>query len=316
MQPSPTNQHYVPQFLLRGFASGRQKQVYCLDKQTGRVFKTRTRNVAAQTGFYDIEVNGEKRSIDPLLTDLEERAAPIVHNILQVKHLRFLTEELRYVLGLFVVCQMLRTDCQRQRYKHINDIFCEAIINWGGDPNNVEGFRPLSDKEARREFITILPKLAMDMLPNILNKTWVLYSAPPGAHFFSSDNPVSMHNTMNKNPHRGTLGVGVRGIEIYLPLSASLCLGLLCRSIETMIRDGENRAKRVGAPVTFSEWIRAFDQRTPLDLEPLNVTHHNSLQVINAERYVFSHDGGFGLAEEMLESNPELRSGPRMEVAR
>jgi hypothetical protein len=37
----------------------------------------------------------------------------------------------------------------------------------------------------------------------------------------------------------------------------------------------------------------------------------NSLQVIEAERFLFSADGDFSLAEDMLRTNPELKVGPR-----
>ena len=312
MEPSRTNQHYVPQFLLRGFASGRKKQVFTFDKQCQRTFKTSIRNVAGQSGFYDFEANGESRSLDPLLKDLEGKAAPIVQTILRVRQLGFLSEEQRHTLALFVVSQMLRTDAQRQKYKHLNDMLCEAIKRMGGDPDNVEGFKPLSDEEARRESILMLPKLALDLLPHVLNKTWVLYSAPLSEQYYASDNPVVMHNTTNQNPYRGTLGVAVEGIEIYLPISGSLCLGFLCPTIEAMIPEGEAKARRLATPISFAKWTRAFDEATPIRLEAENVIHHNSLQVINAERYVFSHNGRFELAQEMLTSNPELRTGPRL----
>jgi hypothetical protein len=59
----------------------------------------------------------------------------------------------------------------------------------------------------------------------------------------------------------------------------------------------------------------AFDSGTPIPVEPINVMHHNSLQVINVERYVFSHNGRFELVHEMLKANPTLRFGPRMKLA-
>jgi hypothetical protein len=314
MQSVRTNQHYVPQFILRGFASGR-KQVFVLDKQTGRTFKTSTRNIAAQLGFYDIEVHGDTRSLDPLFTELEDATAIIVKAILEVRHLRLLTEDQRKTLALFVVSLMLRTDSRRRQYKHLNDVITDAILRRGGDPQNVEGFRPLTDEGARQEWILNLPRLALNLRPNLLDKTWVLYSAPSTEHYYSSDNPVVMHNTLNQNPFRGTLGLAVKGIEIYLPLSGSLCIGFLCPSIREMIVDGERGARHLRVPVSFKEWMQAFEEGTPLRLQPDNVVHHNSLQVINAERYVVSHSGRFALALEMLESHPELSHGPRMTTA-
>jgi hypothetical protein len=42
-----------------------------------------------------------------------------------------------------------------------------------------------------------------------------------------------------------------------------------------------------------------------------NVMPHNSLQVQNAGRYVFSRVQDFSLARALVESNPEARAGPR-----
>ena len=46
-----------------------------------------------------------------------------------------------------------------------------------------------------------------------------------------------------------------------------------------------------------------------------NVTHHNSLQVIHAERYLFSRADDFSLAEEMIEKNTDFVRGPRVTIS-
>jgi hypothetical protein len=51
---SPDNQHYVTQFILRQFGSGKKRQVFAYDKHTGNVFRSSPRNIASETGFYDV----------------------------------------------------------------------------------------------------------------------------------------------------------------------------------------------------------------------------------------------------------------------
>jgi hypothetical protein len=193
----------------------------------------------------------------------------------------------------------------------MNDKFREAIELRGGDPHSVKGFEVLDEEQARMEQIMLLPKLAQDLAPHFVNKSWLLYSTPRQRAFYISDNPVTMHNTVNQDPDRGTLGLAVPGIEIYFPLSGTICLGFLCPSLEQWIREGQARADSLGVPVSFHGFIRALKGERALPLASENVTHHNSLQVINAERYVFSSDGDFALVREMLQSNPELKDGPR-----
>jgi hypothetical protein len=46
-------QHYVPQFLLKHFGTGKKDKIAVFNKQTDRVFATNVRNVAAESRFYD-----------------------------------------------------------------------------------------------------------------------------------------------------------------------------------------------------------------------------------------------------------------------
>jgi Protein of unknown function (DUF4238) len=75
----------------------------------------------------------------------------------------------------------------------------------------------------------MLPKLALDLTPHIINKAWLLYSTLSQHAFYISDNSVALQNTTNQDPLRGILGLGVQGIEIYLPISGTVCFGIFMR---------------------------------------------------------------------------------------
>jgi hypothetical protein len=157
----------------------------------------------------------------------------------------------------------------------------------------------------------MLPSLARDLAPHFASKSWILCSAAKRCSFYISDNPMAMQNTMNQDPVRGTLGLGVLGIEIYFPLSETLCLGFLCPSIERMIREGHELASGLSAPTSFDNWIAAFNGEQTLSLDSENVKNLNSLQVIYAERYVSSANSDFKLVDEMLDSDAQMKGGPR-----
>ena len=53
----------------------------------------------------------------------------------------------------------------------------------------------------------------------------------------------------------------------------------------------------------------------PVQYSVANVENFNSLQVVWSERYIFSSLNDFHLAQEMLDSHPNLRQGPRSTVA-
>jgi hypothetical protein len=87
-----TNQHYVPQFLLRNFTSDELGHLYAFDKQTGRVFPTIPRNVASEKGFYDYFNENAVDSIDSHLTELDTTCAPIMDRIVTQETLACLSQ--------------------------------------------------------------------------------------------------------------------------------------------------------------------------------------------------------------------------------
>ena len=118
-------------------------------------------------GFYDFEVAGVKRSLDPLLQKCEDATTETIRNLLRTRSLKPVGTDERQVLALFVAVQMLRTDAQRQQYKDLNDKIRDAIVRMGGDPNHVEGFRSLTEEESRVETIGMLPRLARELAAHI-----------------------------------------------------------------------------------------------------------------------------------------------------
>ncbi len=158
----------------------------------------------------------------------------------------------------------------------------------------------MNEEQARVLSTRNLLKVAPVLKPHLLSKSWILYGAPQQHAFYISDNPVTMNKTLNKDLLPGTLGLRVPGIEIYLPLSRHLCLGFLCPTIEARFRDGQK-----------IQWIKALDGHEALALIPENVTFLNSLQVISAERHVYSSNDDFSLVREMLQSHTALRGGNR-----
>jgi hypothetical protein len=131
-----------------------------------------------------------------------------------------------------------------------------------------------------------------------------------------------MYNSVDRGP-RGNLGLDVRGIELYLPINPQLTLGLVCPTLIEALGDGAERYARVshlpeaharfgGATSVASSILEAIAGGVPFSCAPENVEFHNSLQVIEAERFVFSMSGDFRLVREMITNDPTLRSGPRI----
>ena len=283
------NQHYVPRLLLKHFVFGSTK-LFVFDKRTERPFPKAIKKVACGFGFDECEVGGEPFSIDPLLKKIENRASPIIDSLVAMRSLRVLSGPDKEMLALFATVQMLRTDGRRKELKGLIDSVRDAVERAGIDPSKVRGFEFLDMEQTRVAAITSLPELARDLLPEFLNKSFILYSTTEEHPFYISDNPVVRFN-LKQDPLRSTLGLRTRGIQIYLPISSTLCLGFLCPSINLPLR------------------VRILGR--PLSLSPANVEHFNSLQVLNAEQFVYSQREDFALVRTMFSQIPEARRGPR-----
>ena len=148
-------------------------------------------------------------------------------------------------------------------------------------------------------------------MPHFLDKCWILYSTTKNCPFYISDNPVAMFNS-NQDPLRSTLGLRVPGIEIHMPLSSTLSLGFLCRTLEDEIRGSYKLALAFGYPVpqNIHRLVEALDGTSPFPLETENAKHLNSLQVFYAERFLFSSSNRFDVANEMLASDAKFKPGP------
>ena len=78
MQPSTwndTNQHWVPQFLLKGFGlKGKASRVYELEKESGRIRRRKIAEVASKPRLL---TNRD----DELMRDIERRSASVIDKI-------------------------------------------------------------------------------------------------------------------------------------------------------------------------------------------------------------------------------------------
>jgi hypothetical protein len=308
------NQHYVPQFLIRNFSSGKRKQVWAFDKNTKTAFRTTPRNIGSERDFYDFDTPEGPASLDPAMDVIDDAAAPLINIICTKRLLSTLTEDERVTISVFAAVQMLRTRAKVDMWTDLNAQMAAALWSEGTEPNTVKGFEELSADESRTASWSTLPHVAREIAPHFLSKSWVLQETTLHAPFYLGDNPVVMHNTLNQDPYRGTSGLAVEGIEIYLPISSTLVMCFLCPSIERGIRSCIDYAKFLNPSQSTREFFDMFQTGTPLRLLHENVEFLNSLQVANASRSVYCRYDQFNLAQEMLRSNPELSTGPRIRM--
>lgn len=323
----PKLQHYVPQFLLKNFCSEGERKIFVFDKEREETFSTNIKNVAGEKGFYDIEVDDVVLSVEPGLSKLESSAAEIVAKIVSTQSLKTLTKKERYQLALFAALQFTRVKQVRIRYKQIDETIKSVIEVKGQDPSNVDGYCPFDDAAIKHSSITNLAESVKEFAPYFLDKAWLLFKATTTVKHYISDNPVTLHNQHDYRPY-GNLGLAVKGIEIYLPLSSELSLGMICQTHAEKIRQdwsqylaAKKRSKRPETLEIGESEIRRLQGlkqgletgRAILSIEE-NVIFKNSLQVMQSSRFVYSVDGNFDLVRQILIERPQFKEPPRIEV--
>jgi len=300
----PRNQHTTPQYLLRNFADSRG-HVYVFDKATERVFPCSTRNVGAESHFYDFrDANGEAQTLEYFMGDVEDRAAGVLRNILERESLAGLTEEERTDLSIFVAVQQLRVPGARHWLRSFTVALRSELEQRGIDPGGV--VPEMSEADVKLETLRQIG-IAKESSQYIFDKVWVLNRAPPGTNFYISDNPVTQHNsTREKNSPGAGTGAASFGVEIYLPLSPTYSLLMYCRRAWRIL------AAAVDAPIPTDtreaiEIVNAVRTGSPITVDPPNVGHQNARQVNWASRFLISADGDFDFVRRMLRDYPTLK---------
>jgi len=320
----PKKHHYVPQFLLRNFTSDGGTRLYVFDKQTSKIFAANVADVAAENRLYEFSLGEVTATIEPSLADFESKAAIVLRTVLDKGSLAGLTLYQRTVLSGLVAQLLVRSPQQRAVRRHLNAELRKWVSTRGTDPDLMPELKTPNENEEKLFTAQALPSQMEQFAPLIFGKTWALHDAPISETLYISDNPVAMHNE-KKIPHRGNLGLAVEGVEVYLPLSYNCCLGMYCPTVTSELMAAYEGYRRIRAfrirpmppapPEAAERLCRAFRTGESSPLRQASVEFMNSLQVWNAERYVYSRSDNFQLAHEMVAQNPGLRKGPRPEAA-
>ena len=315
---NPKIQHTVPRFILNNFCNPKKQKIFVFDKHTQRTFETNVKNIASEKGFYDFELKGQKLTLEPGLANLESKSSKIIDRVVSTKTLSNLTDEEKVTLAYFIATQFNRTSAVRLRYKTMNEVLKQKIIEFGFDPQNTQGYSELSENDIK--LLTNRMILRGDFLPHFLSKVWMLFETTDNRPYYISDNPIVLQNMNDLRPY-GNLGLACKGIEIYFPLSRSLTLAMLCKSHEKTLKDTyenyltiksvkpELLAENKYDPEILLRYVDSLKTGKALKVVSDNVINLNSLQVTFSSRFVYSSHNGFDLVREMLNDQPKFKNG-------
>ncbi len=335
-------QHYVPEVLLKGFAIPRKRgepQVHVFDKLESRTFRTSIGNIVAEREYYDFEHERGKTSMESSLSKMDDHARQAFDNILENESLQELPGGDRDWIRIFIVTQHLRTPHFKQSLRDLDAAIKGTVERMGRDPAEVEGRKSIGDEnKLKLQANTFLSKSIQHHVASLKDKAMIILNTDLKYQFWISDNPVTMHNDKDFGPN-GNIGLRVPGIQIYLPLSPTITLGVWCPTVANklfkMVGECEKRREhllvnqtlernvnQIGLADQIAEldaWLEthaptrtALQEGTPDQCKEDNVTFLNSLQVRSSNRFVISQTDNFDLAERMIDDNAEYRGGFRI----
>jgi hypothetical protein len=335
-------QHYVPQALLRlhvkdASAKRGSEQVWCFDKKTERVFSPNIKGVLSGSRFYEVEIDGQRVSLEEPLTKIEEKVSPILARLVRDRKLAELRKEERRTIAAFCAVQLLRTPAFRERIKDMNVGVADALRKRGIDPSEVSNFKMLSEDEIKGFSIQMLAEAPQKYGPHFLSKYWHLIEGAPDDPFHLGDHPVVVDNDVARG--RGSMGLASPGVTIYLPLSPTLCLAMTdpqliaklfaeAKKVNAGCEKLKKKISRQGFTARGAAVLGQLQQdrdRVNEHIGPLRsgapgayngdiVMRVNSLQMIYASRWIISSKDDFSLPLRMIADDATLKERRKLEV--
>jgi len=240
---------------MRGFCEAKNI-LYAYDKEVRRIRTTSPKGVAYTPNFYMVDTVDENDSdeIEKTLGIIESVAIPILHKVAERKAL---TRSERADLAIYISMQYGRTPHSRAQSDQVASIIYtneakKVIAEMVNDPAStkyqelVDYFkekRPDIEPPSRDKLVEIL----LDRKPmyyvevdngtfvnslfdktepvgnGLLSRKWVLYEAPSGTSFMTSDNPIGLYVDRELEEGR-VLAILLEGVERYFPLNSKSCL--------------------------------------------------------------------------------------------
>ena len=222
MQPSTwkdTNQHWIPQFLLKGFGlKGKASRVCQLDKETGEISVRKVSEVASRKALLTDRD-------DNLMGRIEKQAALVIDKIRKEK--TNINEGERKTLDRLVAAMMQNDpyngfDRENTRQEIIETLTQEVVdaFDASGGLANHHDMRELIDEQFNHDYLTLMFDEEDNQILAVLGFMGLTanYSSKEGS-FIIGDSPVlAVRNSIDGFP-----GLRNPGSQVILPVS-SKCL--------------------------------------------------------------------------------------------
>ena len=175
----------------------------------------------------------------------------------------------------------------------------------GINPNNVSNFEVLDQEQIKNFHIYFMDKDVFRIANIFGDKRVALLKAPNGSSFLISDSPIAMYNHF---PNQfNSRGVSVLGIEIQLPISNKLCLSFICPKLyESISMLNEQENQKIKNSNYFNSLILSIQTGDASEINNTNLRWINTIQIVDALRYIYSEKDDFYLAKKLVKEHPDI----------
>jgi len=238
------------------------------------------------------ETNAQWMKTPPLITSLKtttpQEQTKLVDRLIQAKPVE---PSFKPDVAFLVAMQLIRTKEHRvsttELIKKSSNAVSEMVLRMMGV--DISKFDIQTDVNPEAEQLLHLeqmldPTFVFGVADVLMNHIWIFEENSTTQPFFTSDNPVAV--VPNKfSPHWHYTGYASEGIEIRMPLSPKYTVVFYERT-------------------HFAEMVNLEGKVLPVVEN--NVTRHNSIQINQSYRQIYSLTADFELAERTCREHPEV----------
>lgn len=281
--------HYLSQCYLKGFTKGRAKKskLSVIDLKEKKSFETIPRNVGGMRDFNRIDIEGvDQNEIEKSLAEFEGKAATALKKLGETRE--FTGENKELILNLIAMIAVRSPERREHMRKFHTDIAdrimgltLETKERWESQVAKLREEDPSYDngttyEEAKKFFeskeydITVARERHIHMeiiqidaiLPCLFNRDWLLIeSTESTGPFITTDNPVNLSwQEPDKIPpfYRQSPGFGLKGTEVYFPVSQDLALLGEFEGREGTIEATENLVAVLNSKMLFNVYKQVY----------------------------------------------------------
>ncbi|SEL31537.1 DUF4238 domain-containing protein [Paenibacillus sp. OK003] len=222
------NNHYIPQFYLKGFLDQRvipprEASVWVYDKHQGVLKQRGIHKVASLKGFYDLKlVTGEITTVieDYFSKYIETPSSVILKKIInQIP----INDDERIEFSYFIYFTLARVP----NFLNYMSWFYKNSDKLNLNPKSYNNTRKLVEENHLPDGLTTLEtmiEMSKIFVPKIYDMSWQFHIAPQNKYFLTSDNPVILNDPNSKKVYPSFSGWNNPNIHLTFPLDSTMCL--------------------------------------------------------------------------------------------